>query len=270
MKHVISFFIFVIFLYLLLLIYVYLNQKKMVYYPLKDLEGDPSNLGFEFREIFLTTADNMTIHSWYIPSEKNMGVILFCHGNGGNLSHRLDTIRIFHELGFNFFIFDYRGYGQSTGKPSEEGTYLDSESAVDYLINELKFKPEEIIIMGRSLGGPIAARLAGKYNVRALILESTFTSVPDLGRDFYPYLPVKLLVRYKYPTIEYIQKCKCPILLIHSRLDEMISFKHFEKLHEASPETPEVLEIIGSHNSGYIASEEIYKSGLENFFNKHK
>ncbi|HDS09656.1 MAG TPA: alpha/beta hydrolase [Firmicutes bacterium] len=242
----------------------------MVYFPTSSLEGDPSDLGLIFEEVFLDTSDGERIHSWFIPSDENRGTILFCHGNGGNISHRLDTIRIFHELGFNFFIFDYRGYGKSTGKPGEAGTYLDSESAYAYLTGVLNIPPGDIVIMGRSLGGAVAARLGSKYPVRALILESTFTSVPDMGKELYPFLPVKLISRFKYPTIEYVKECKSPVLLIHSRMDEMISFRHFERLLGTVSCPVDVIEIFGSHNSGYIVSEEIYKEGLNNFFDKYK
>ena len=124
--------------YLLLVGFVYIRQGSMVYYPTKDIEATPADIGLKYEEITLTTKDSVNLSAWYVPARDERGVVLFCHGNAGNISHRLDSIRIFHDLGLSVLIFDYRGYGKSEGSPTEEGTYLDAESAWEYLVNVKK------------------------------------------------------------------------------------------------------------------------------------
>ena len=169
---------------------LYIFQSRYIYFPERSLSADPGSIGLNFESISFETGDGVKLSGWYIPGENARGVILFCHGNAGNISHRLESIRIFHRLGLGVFIFDYRGYGQSQGKPSEQGTYQDAEAAWRYLVEELKVDPAEIIVFGRSLGGAIASGLAQSQRPAALILESAFTSLPDIAATLYPYLPV--------------------------------------------------------------------------------
>ena len=186
--------------------YLFIFQSNYVYYPERKMSMDPSNIGLSFENLSFKTSDGLKLSGWFIPCEDARGVILFCHGNAGNISHRLDSIHIFHRLGLSVFIFDYRGYGQSEGKPSEIATYRDVEAAWKYLVEERQENPNRIIIFGRSLGGSVAAWQARSHKPGALILESAFTSVPNLAAKLYPYLPVKLLSRFKYDTEGYL-KC---------------------------------------------------------------
>jgi len=196
-------------------------------------------------------------------------VILFCHGNAGNISHRLESIQVFHRLGLSTFIFDFRGYGQSEGRPTEQGTYLDAEAAWHYLVRERQMSPTEIIIFGRSLGGSIAAWLAQDHTPKALIIESTFTSVRDIAAELYPYLPVRWLCRFNYNAMDYLHQLNCPVLIVHSRDDEMISFSHGRRLFETANEPKEFLEIMGTHNEGFMTSAKRYEDGLDSFISKH-
>ena len=175
------------------------------------------------------------------------------------MMHCLDSINIFYNLGLSCFIFDYRGYGHSQGKASEEGTYLDVEAAYKWLTKEKKIPPDNIIVFGRSLGGSIAAYLASKVEVRALIVESTFTSYADIGKKFYPYMPVRWFARFSYRTIDYIKDVHCPVMLIYSRNDEVVPFEFGLELYESANEPKEFVEIFGSHNDGFLVSSEIYK-----------
>lgn len=202
--------------------------------------------------------------------EKPRGVVLFCHGNAGNISHRLDSIRIFHHLRLSTFIFDYRGYGTSEGKPSEKGTYLDAEAAWHYLIEKLHVPSTRVILFGRSLGCAIATRLAQDHTPKALIIESTFTSIPDIAADIYPFLPVRLLARFDYNAMEYIKRVNCPVLIIHSRNDDIIPFRHGRQLFEAASKPREFLEITGTHNDGFMASGKSYEEGLDLFLRNHQ
>jgi pimeloyl-ACP methyl ester carboxylesterase len=257
--------IIVIICYTAYLGYLFFFQSHLVYYPEKTLVADPSLIRLDFDDVSFRTQDGLILSGWFIPCERSRGVILFCHGNAGNISHRLESINIFHNLDLDVFIFDYRGYGKSEGKPSEEGTYLDAEAAWQYLVNERQVSPGNIIIFGRSLGGAIAAWLAKNYESGALILESTFTSAYDFAVRVYPFVPVRLLVRFQYNTTDYLYQINCPVLIIHSRDDELMPFEHGMRLFEVANEPKKFLEIHGSHNEGYLTSGKLYEDGLNTF-----
>ena len=244
-------------------------QSRLVYFPESAIAATPTDIGLDYERVSLTTSDGVALDAWFVPAEEDGPVVLFCHGNAGNISHRLDTIRIFNEIGFGVLIFDYRGYGRSEGSPCEEGTYRDAEAAWEYLTAERSVPPNRIILFGRSLGGPVAAYLATRHDPAALIVESAFTSIPDIGAAAYPFLPVRLISRYDYPTETYVSQAGCPVLVIHSPSDEMIPFQHGRAIYDASPEPKRFLTISGSHNEGFLASEQEYSSGLESFLNEH-
>jgi hypothetical protein len=254
--------------YLFLVSFVYLRQGSMVYYPTKDIEGTPADIGLKYEEITLTTKDSVNLSAWYVPAKNERGVLLFCHGNAGNISHRLDSIRIFHDLGLGVLIFDYRGYGRSEGSPTEEGTYLDAESSWDYLVNVKKARSEKIILFGRSLGSAVAAELALRHPAAGIIIESGFKSIPALGAKFFPYLPVRLISRFQYSTIDKVDKIVMPKLFIHSPQDEMIPYEHGTALFKNAEEPKEFLQITGGHNDGFLTSGKIYTDGLNRFISK--
>jgi fermentation-respiration switch protein FrsA (DUF1100 family) len=238
---------------------LYILQPKLLYFPVREVSCTPAELGLDFENVTFESSDGLRLSGWYIPSDNSPFTILFCHGNGGNITHCLDSIDIFHDLGLSCFVFDYRGYGYSQGRPSEEGTYLDAEAAYKWLTEKKKISPDNIIVFGRSLGGSIAAQLAGKNHVGALVIESTFTSYVEIGRKFYPYMPVRWLARFSYNTVQYIKDVLCPIMLIYSRDDEIVPFEFGRELYEAANEPKEFVEIFGSHNDGFLVSGEIYK-----------
>jgi len=240
-------------------------QPTFLYRPVREVPYSPEELGLDFEKIVFESSDGLKLTGWYIPVDTSQPTVLFCHGNGGNMMHRLDTINIFHELGLNCFIFDYRGYGNSQGKPTEEGTYLDADAAYKWLTEQKKTSADNIIIFGRSLGGSIAANLAAGVEAKALIIESSFTSYADIGAKFYPYMPVKWFARYNYNTIDYIKKVKCPVMVIHSRKDEIIPFEFGLRLYEAANQPREFVEIFGSHNDGFLVSAEIYKKAWKDW-----
>jgi hypothetical protein len=264
---------------------LYIMQPKLLYFPVRQMPYTPAEVGLEFENIIFKSADGLRLNGWYVPApletqreksltglvqagdsfptgpaENSQLTILFCYGNGGNMMHCLDSIDIFHDLGLNCFIFDYRGYGNSQGKPGEEGTYLDAEAAYKWLTEEKKISPDNIIAFGRSLGGSIAAHLAAKSKVGALVIESTFTSYVDIGRKFYPYMPVRWFARFSYNTVQYIKEVLCPVVLIYSRDDEVVPFEFGLELYEAANEPKKFVEIFGGHNDGFLVSGEIYKN----------
>lgn len=256
--------------YLFILGLVYLGQSRMVYIPSRQIVGTPQNLGLAYTPVQITTKDGVKITGWYIPHSASAKTILFCHGNGGNISYRQNYISVLHQLGFNLFLFDYRGYGESEGEPSEIGTYYDSEAAWQYLTREQGIPPQEIIIYGESLGGGIASYLAEQQSraqvaVGGLVLASTFTSIPDRASELFPYLPVRLLAKYRYPTLDRLPHITAPILVIHSPQDEIIPFHHGQKLYVHANPPKMFLELTGDHNTGFIQSLPVYMAGLRRF-----
>ncbi len=249
---------------------IFFTQTRMVYFPEREIITTPSAIQLPFRDITFRAEDGTRLTGWFIPAANPKGVILFCHGNAGNISHRLDTIDLFHRLGYSTFIFDYRGYGKSEGSPSEKGTYQDVEAAWKHLVDTEGMKHSDIIIFGRSLGSSIGAWLAGQEQPAACILESSFTSAKDVAATLYPYLPVSILCRYKYDSEEALKTSRCPLLFIHSTDDEIIPIKLGRKLFEASPEPKTFIEIEGDHNSGFLLSSRKYEDGIRAFLGSLK
>ncbi len=240
-------------------------QSRLVYYPTNKLESTPKDIGLAYEDVSLTTSDGVQLHGWFVPAPSPRGAVLICHGNGGNISHRLATLRVMHDMGLSSLIFDYRGYGQSKGKPAENGTYLDAEAAWQYLVSEQKFTPGQILVFGRSLGGAIAAHLAKGHKPGALVIDSAFSSIKDLGAEMYPFLPIRLLSRFDYSTLEYVQQIDCPLLVIHSPNDELIPIKHGRRVFKAAKEPKQFLQSTGGHNDRDFLSTIEYRQTLLKF-----
>lgn len=245
--------------------WIWLFQERMVFFPSRESVVTPAAAGMRYEDVFLETPDFGSLHGWYLPADEPRGTVLFCHGNAGNISHRLETLTLLHGLRFNVLIFDYRGYGRSTGKPTEDNTYEDASLALAYLLSEKGESPSRIVLMGRSLGAAVAVHLAAKFSPAALIIESGFTSVPDLGKRIYPFLP-RFLARIRYDSMSRIAAIKCPILVAHSPDDEIIPYAMGRKLYEAAVGPKRFLEMRGDHNAGFLVSGCAYIEGLELFF----
>jgi len=251
--------------YLILVLFLSLSQKNMIFMPTQKIVGTPADLGMDFEEINLRSGDATSLNAWFVPSENAEYTVLFCHGNGGNISHRLDTISLFNKLSVNFFIFDYRSYGKSSGSISEKGLYEDVASAWKYLTEARKIAPKKIIIIGRSLGGAIAAHAASKYSPGGLILEAAFTSLPEIAQERMPFLPVSCLLNYKLSTIDNLVKVKCPVLIIATPDDNIIPFSHGEKLFAKAPEPKTFVKLTGDHNDCYFLCRTKYLAALTKF-----
>ena len=244
-------------------------QARLVYFPFREIVSTPDAVGLPYEAVSFEAEDGVRLAGWFVPVEQARGVVLFCHGNAGNISHRLDTLRIFHDLRLSTLIFDYRGYGESQGRPGEQGTYRDAEAAWRWLVEEKGVPHGQIVVFGRSLGGGVASWLALEHEPGALILESTFTSLPDVGAKLYPFLPVRLLARIHYPTLERLPKLQCPVLVVHSPDDDLIPYAHGRRLFEAAPEPKAFLELAGDHNEGFITTGQAYPDGLDAFISQH-
>jgi len=256
--------------YIGLSVMLFLMQSRMLYQPSRSYDYNPADYGLEYEEVALSTPDGVTLAAWFVPAEGTSRTVLFCHGNAGNISHRLDTLKMFNELGLNCLIVDYRGYGQSTGKPTEEGTLIDILAGFQWLIEEKGTRPEEIILFGRSLGGSVAAVIAKDVNPAGLVLESAFTSFDDVGAHYYPWLPVRLFTRFDYNTLEAVKQVRCPLLVIHSPNDEIIPYKFGQQIFAAAPEPKQFADLKGTHNEGFFSHNglymQIWRSWLQQYF----
>ncbi len=257
--------LFIAIIYLFIGLKYFLNQDRFVYYPIGQINTYPSDIGLDYEEVWLRTEDDIMINAWFFEQRQSDKVVLVFHGNGGNISYNLDLAKGLLEYHFSVLLLDYRGYGESKGKPSEEGTYLDSQAALDYLLAQKGYKPDDIILLGRSLGGPIAARLASIAHPRALVLDSTFTSLKDIGSEIYPFLPVRRFFKFEYDTLAYVRRTNVPVLIIHSAEDDYISFEHAQKIFEAVKTKKSLIEIKGNHNSSFVTSQDIYLEAIRNF-----
>lgn len=251
--------------YLILIIALFFFQNKMIFIPYQDFVGTPSDFGLEFEDLNFKTQDGTSLNGWFVPAENAEYTVLFCHGNAGNISHRLDTISLFSKLPVNFFIFDYRSYGKSGGSISEKGLYEDVSAAWRYLTENRKIAPEKIIIAGRSVGGAIAAYAAAKHSPGGLILESAFTSLPDIAQEKMPIFPVRWMLRYKLSTMENLVKVKCPVLIIASPDDNIIPYSHSEKLFKKAAEPKTFVELTGDHDDCYFLCRTKYVTALTKF-----
>ena len=254
---------------------LYLFQGSMVFLanlPGRALDATPADIGLLYEDVAIETTDGERLHGWYLPAPDARGVLLFFHGNAGNISHRLESIMIFHRLGLDVLIVDYRGYGQSTGRPSERGTYRDGQAAWDYLVRERSVPPGNIVVFGRSLGGAVGAWLGAQLpedeQPAAVIIESSFTSGAEMARRLYPVYPARLLTRLKYPVADYAARLRCPVLVVHSRNDEIIPFEMGRTIYAAAPQPKEFIELRGDHNAGFWVSGEEYAARLDAFLGK--
>jgi fermentation-respiration switch protein FrsA (DUF1100 family) len=259
--------------YALLAGFLFFAQSHLVYFPQtgRDFIATPEQLGLPYESVTLQTEDGVTLHGWLVPAQAAIdrmgttGTVLFFHGNAGNISHRIDYLSMFHRLGYQTFIFDYRGYGQSDGSPSESGTYIDAQAAWDYLVEERGIPPGSIALFGESLGGAVAAWLAAREHPGLLVLASVFTSLPDMAAKIYPFFPVRLLSLFNYNTLEYLGSVACPVFIAHSPGDEIVPFAHGCALYDAAPEPKEFLELEGGHNDGFIFMRETWVRALSEF-----
>lgn len=254
---------------LLTAVYFYIKyiENHSMFFPSSEIEVIPKNVNLSFVDVYIKTKDNIQLNGWFIPSQNSKYTIIFFHGNAGNISHRIEKIELLYKFGLNVFIIDYRGYGKSGGKPSEEGLYVDAEAAYDYLIKNFEINPENIILYGESLGCAVGVYLASERKVKAMILEGGFSSVRDVARRYYPFIP-SFMIFDRFDSLSKIKKIDVPKLFIHSKNDEIIPFKFAVKLYDAALEPKEFTELTGGHNTSFQDSAEKYTSSIVSFIKK--
>ena len=254
----------------LLALLMFAMQARLLFQPGipgRALAGSPADLGLAFQELRLPTADGTRVHAWYVPPPAGGSgySLLFLHGNAGNISHRLEWLRILNRAGLGVLLLEYRGYGQSEGEPSEDGLHLDAQAGWDWLRGELELPSDRILLFGESLGAAVASRLATEVEAAGLVLFSAFTSVPDVAAHHYRWLPVHRLARLWFPTVDYLPDVGMPVLLMHSPEDEIVPFSQGHELLRVTPEPRFFIQTVGDHNGGFLQSESLVREGLRAF-----
>ncbi|MBP9854400.1 MAG: alpha/beta hydrolase [Candidatus Omnitrophica bacterium] len=259
----------VLFLFLILvvgfLLFVIYLESKSVFYPAKNISHSPDEAGLPFEDVFIPIQGNC-IHGWFISRPQHTKTVIFSHGNGGNIGDRLDKLYLFDRIGLNILIYDYQGYGKSTGNPSEKGLYQEAEAIYKYLTEERNIKPASIIVYGESLGGAVAVDLASKKDIGGLILDSTFSSARDMAKYIYPFIP-GFLVRTKLDSLSKIRWVKAPKLFFHSKADGTVPYELAQKLYNAADGKKKFVEIQGGHNDNYEQSGETFYQEIKTFVN---
>lgn len=253
-----------------LVLFFHWFENANLYFPDRDFYATPRSIGLAFEEVDFPAADGTRLHAWFIPADKpDAPVLLLCHGNGGNISSRVQKIRILHEIGASVFAFDYRGYGKSRGRPSEKGLYSDGEGAYRWLTETRKVPGSRLVAHGESLGGAVCLELAARHAFGGVILDSAFTSVVAMGKKVFPFLPVGLIVRQRYDNLEKLPKVRVPVLVLHSPQDDIIPYAMGQTLFEKANPPKEFAELKGDHNEGFLDSGPLYPAAISSFLQKH-
>jgi len=239
-------------------------EHHFLYFPKARQDSTPAAVRLPFEELAFTARDGTQLNGWLIPGQPGAPIVLFCMGNAGNISHRLETLQLLHSLGAAVFIFNYRGYGKSAGKTDEAGTYADISGAID-LLEEKGWTADRTIIFGRSLGAAIGLEGALHHHPAGLIMEAAFTSIAAMGHIHYPSLSFLLgwLVRAKYDNLAKISALESPLLLIHGTSDAVCPPRMAEELFAQAPAGTQLLWIPGAdHNNGFVVGGETYRDAL--------
>jgi len=235
--------------YLVILVLMMFMENSLLYFPTKFPDGDWQPPGLHFEDAWLRAADGTKLHGWFVPHDQPRAVALFAHGNGGNLTHRSDLLRELHDMGVAVLAFDYRGYGRSEGSPNESGVLADARAARSWLAKRAGIPESQLVLMGESLGGAVVVLLAGEAPARGLVVESSFSSAPDVAAYHYPWLPVKLLMRTQLNAAEAIRRYQGPVLIVHGDADTIVPIRFGQRLFEAANEPKRFVTIPGAdHN----------------------
>ena len=243
--------------YILLLGLMFLFQNKLLFMPSSAMFQTPQNAGLPAEDLWITTEDGIRIHGWYFPNESAELVVILSHGNAGNISGRIGIAETLLNSGAAVVMYDYRGYGQSEGKPTEAGLYMDIEAVVHHLKAEKGYSENDMVMYGRSLGGAVAAYAATQFNLRGLVLDSAFQNLRSMIRDVYPFVPTAL-ARYRFPTDEYLMQLEgLPIMIMHSPTDEIVSYEQGRALYDMIGQPKMFVDLRGGHNDNFFTSRDI-------------
>lgn len=219
-------------------------EETFIFFPMRYPKGDWQPGWLTFEDAWFRSDDGLRLHGWYAGHEKPRAVVLFCHGNAGNVTHRAETLQVLNEhVGVSVLIFDYRGYGRSEGKPDESGILADARAARAWLAERAGVEEQDVVVMGRSVGGAVAVDLAAKDGARALVLESTFSSMPDVAAYHYPWLPVRMMLRTRFDSLAKIRDYHGPLLQSHGDADTIVPYRFGRRLFEAANEPKQFVTI---------------------------
>ncbi len=247
----------------LLLVYIRYIESRNLFRPSSDIEALPKDIGLDFEDVYFKTDHNIVLNGWFIPYANATKTVVFCHGNAGNISHRLEKIKVMHDAGFNVFIFDYKSYGKSKGKSSEKGLYYDAESALNYLLSK-GIAEKDIVSYGESLGGVVAVALAYKHKLSGLIVDSSFTSGKDMAKLIYPFFP-SWIFSVNLDSMNKVKFVVCPKLFMHSVEDEIIPYELGRRLFNNASEPKEFAQLHGGHNSCFWESQKTWADKVTEF-----
>ena len=240
-------------------------ERHFLYFPTGLLIFSPSDFGMEYEDVYFTASDGVTLNAWLIRAGADAPMVLWFHGNAGNIADRLDNARLLFERGLSLFMIDYRGYGRSEGEPSEQGINEDGRAAHDYLISQ-GVAPENLIVFGRSLGSTVAISLASRNECAGVVLESAFTNMAEMARRHYPVIPGLGGLKKKFPSIDRIGSIESPILFIHGDEDEIVPYELGRRLFDAATAEKDFYTIKGAdHNDTYLVGGKEYFDRFEKF-----
>lgn len=241
-------------------------QKRLMYFPDREYRLRPSELRLTFETPEIRASDGVRLAAWFMPREGTTAAAIIFHGNAGTMSDSLLTARVLHAAGYAVLTLDYRGYGESDGAPDERGFYADADAAWDFIVRR-GFPPEQIVLYGRSLGGAVAIELASRRRPGALVADSTFTSMVEVGQREYPFLPVRLLCTQRFDSISRVGGITCPKLFLHGRDDELIPIEMARRLFAAAADPKEMIETEGSHNNSGIERDSVMERRVVEWLN---
>ena len=244
------------------------HESELLYFPEKTLETTPEAIGIVYGKATIPSTDSVKLVCWIIPSADTSTLwLLYLHGNAGNVAKRgyVEHYAQLHKLGLNVLAVDYRGYGESSGNPSEQGLYDDARAGYEYLRSAQQVPAERIIVYGYSLGSGIAVDLASKVAAAGLILEGSYTSISDVGQEHYPYVPVRLMAGNRFDSGSKIRRAAMPKLFIHARDDKTIPIRFGRSLFDLAPEPRTFLEVKGGHDNAHNVDAQLFYGGIQLF-----
>ena len=248
-----------------------MSEKGIVFFPERFLEATPKDYQLEpYEDVYFNALDGTRLHGWFVDGPDNRAVLLWFHGNAGNISHRLHNLKKLHDaLQIPIFIFDYREYGLSEGEISKAGTFSDAHGAFQYLIDTKGFQPSSILLFGRSLGTALAVDIASQKECLGVILEAAFTSTDDMMRRYFAFIPPVSASSVKYDSLSLIDRIQVPLLFIHGQYDMTIPVSMGRQLYEKARATKEFYEIPGAeHNDTYLVGGNEYFAIWQKFLIK--
>ncbi len=249
-------------IYALLCLMFLLFQNRLIFMPTHSVNQVPVRSAHSFANLVISSANGQSVTAWFVPSKNNIGTVLYCRSNKGNMSDDIGIVRTWNKIGYNVMIFDYQGFGMSRGEPSELNCYDDADAALAWLRSN-RLLSKKFIIHGRSIGGAVAAKLAADNKCDGLVIESSFTSIPDLGKSRFPFIPQALYYN-DFPTEKLLKAVNTNVLVMHSPEDKTIPFSMGQKLFEAAKGEKSFFTLEGDHNDS-ATHNPVYIRALQSF-----